>query len=256
MDIKNYFKMKGIEIEREQKYKEDSISAHAYHIGRNYLLLEGMIKKIKRAYQYENYYLNWIVTNPSHLKSIHKILKQLEANNLIYRYKFSSNLIELRVNPNSFCRAFFLGIWLEKYICQIFYTIITKELCNYFFNLDYEILSNVILRFPSKITKELDVLVRIYDSFYWVECKTGDFEYEINKYRSLKNYVGFEDDNSFLVVPYVCENYAQQLAELSGINIYNLYNNKLHVDLSKKLFSDLIHSNKKKVQLNIHDLSK
>lgn len=152
--------------------------------------------------------------------------KNFELYSLVQEAIFSNNLNDINLIKYSYNKAInrlylphneknelIKGKWFEHYTASIVFKIINK-LYTYYEELDFEILLNVLIESKSHKLYELDVVLRLEQFVYLIECKSGFFDYnEIKRYHQLIYSHQLPIENFFCVVFNIQTNYAEILSE-------------------------------------------
>ena len=151
--------------------------------------------------------------------------KSLYKNALLVEYRYSSGpvpTLTMRVQKDGAIINFITGHWMEIYV----YSMVREVLKNYagLYDIEVESYSNVQFMMNEKMVFELDILCFINSIPVWVECKTGEFQQHIVKYKKFASSNDISLENSFLVLAGVSADQAKNISDIHSYNVVNLNN--------------------------------
>ncbi|MBQ3682793.1 MAG: hypothetical protein II922_06905 [Succinimonas sp.] len=151
--------------------------------------------------------------------------KALYDNALLVEYRYSSGpvpTLTMRVQKDGAIINFITGHWMEIYV----YSVAREVLQNYagLYDIEVESYSNIQFMMNEKMVFELDILCFVNSIPVWVECKTGEFQQHIVKYKKFGSSNGIAPENSFLVLAGVSPEQAKNISDIHSYNVVNLNN--------------------------------
>ena len=151
--------------------------------------------------------------------------KALYDNALLVEYRYSSGpvpTLTMRVQKDGAIINFITGHWMEIFV----YNVARELLQNYaaLYDINVESYSNVQFMMNEKMVFELDILCFVNSTPVWVECKTGEFQQHIVKYKKFGSSNGIALENSFLVLAGVSADQARNISDIHSYNVVNLDN--------------------------------
>ena len=149
----------------------------------------------------------------------------LYRNALLVEYRYTSGVVPtltMRVQKDGAIINFITGHWMEIYV----YGIVREILSNYarLYSIEVETYSNIQFLMTQKETFELDVLSFVNGTPVWVECKTGEFQQSIVKYKKFGKRTSIAPEHSFLVLAGVSAEQARNITDIHRYNVINLDN--------------------------------
>lgn len=147
----------------------------------------------------------------------------LYRNALLVEYRYSSGAVPtltMRVQKDGAIINFITGHWMEIYV----YGMVREILDNYarLYSIEVETYSNVQFQMNQKETFELDVLSFVNGIPVWVECKTGEFQQSIVKYKTFGKRTGIAPEHSFLVLAGGTPEQARNITDIHRYNVISL----------------------------------
>lgn len=157
----------------------------AVAIGSDYKLLGEVCDRIRYAQQkeYTNASIHLSKKSKKDAKAIESFIKRLYDHSLVARIFSNKDEDSIRVvlqNAPS-VRRFFSGEWLEWYVLMIGLRICQER------NIEFSCARNMTFSFLPNEKRELDVFFLINKTQpIYIECKSGDFRQELDKYVALR----------------------------------------------------------------------
>jgi hypothetical protein len=193
----------------------------AVAIGTDYELLGEVCERIRYAQQKE---LN---TTLIHLdrrsteasKSIEAFVRQLHQYSLVARCipNKEEKSIRLVLQNAPSVRRFFAGEWLEWFALMTGLRICQER------KVEFSCARNLTLSFPPNEKRELDVFFLINKTRpLYIECKTGEFRQDLDKYISLKKRLGIEQKYFILCVVGLDSEQCKGLSAMHGMTFVNV----------------------------------
>jgi hypothetical protein len=171
----------------------------AVAIGNDYELLSEVCERIRYA-QLKEYTSNLIhldKKSKEDTKVIEAFVQRLYEHSLIARFisnKKDKNIRVVLQNAPS-VRRFFAGDWLEWFALMVGLRVCQER------DIKFSCARNMTLTFPSNENRELDVFFLINNSQpIYIECKTGDFRQDLDKYVALRKRLAIDQRYFILCV--------------------------------------------------------
>lgn len=193
----------------------------AVSIGSNYDLLGEVVERIRFAQQKEfnsiPIYLSKKSTDDA--KDIETFARRLHEYSLVARCvpnkEDNKILLVLQNAPN--VRRFFAGEWLEWFALMTGLRICQER------KVEFSCARNLTLSFPPNEKRELDVFFLINKTRpLYIECKTGEFRQDLDKYISLKKRLGIEQKHFILCVTDLNSEQCKGLSAMHGMTFVNV----------------------------------
>jgi hypothetical protein len=151
-------------------------------------------------------------------KSLVSFIKKLHEYSLVARYFVNKEDKTIRLvlqnAPN--VRRFFAGEWLEWYVLMTGLRICQER------KTVFSCARNLFLAFPPNEKRELDVFFLINKTKpLYIECKSGDFRQDLNKYVVLRKRLGIEQKFFILCVADIDPELAEGLSAMHGLTFVN-----------------------------------
>lgn len=132
-----------------------------------------------------------------------------------FQYQRSPQYILKALPPKSpEAIAFLTGKWLEIYVRLKFIDAVKNR------GIAYSYMQGVSIRLQNGDIFELDFLCEIEGVISWMECKTGEFQQHLERYRKFKNLMGLHTNHATLVISdkRADSDTRQKMRELYSIN--------------------------------------
>jgi hypothetical protein len=192
----------------------------AVAIGNDYELLGVVCEQIRYA-QLKEYTSNLIhleKKSKEDAKAIEVFVQRLYVHSLIARCisnKKEKNIRVVLQNAPS-VRRFFAGDWLEWFALMVGLRICQER------NINFSCARNMTLAFPSSENRELDVFFLINNNQpLYIECKTGDFRQDLDKYVALRKRLAIEQRYFILCVADLDSEQCKGLTAMYGMTFVN-----------------------------------
>jgi hypothetical protein len=192
----------------------------AVAIGNDYELLGVVCEQIRYS-QIKEYTSNLIhleKKSKEDAKAIEVFVQRLYEHSLIARYisnKKEKNIRVVLQNAPS-VRRFFAGDWLEWFALMVGLRICQER------NINFSCARNMTLAFPSNENRELDVFFLINNNQpLYIECKTGDFRQDLDKYVALRKRLAIEQRYFLLCVADLDNEQCKGLTAMYGMTFVN-----------------------------------
>ncbi|MGL5831867.1 MAG: hypothetical protein ACRC1Z_01390 [Waterburya sp.] len=229
-------------------------------LGENYVYLRKLYKKIKqRLNNGDSFRLSLINKTAQEISIITLFCQQLYKYTFLaqYRYNRETKTILATLNRTGDICSFFSGKWFERFVYLKVSQLLSQEGFDYQYSLNTQIITADGKDF------ELDILFAIGQEFFWIECKTGNYQNYINKYSQFRKSLGISKKNSLLVILDIDDRLANELTQMYEITVCNenLFLNHISKALSinfseqKKIESDLIVSAPRTIKIKRQTIS-
>lgn len=192
----------------------------AVAIGSDYELLGEVCERIRYA-QIKEYSSNVIYLDKKSkedAKAIEVFIQRLYDHSLIARFinnKKEKNVRIVLQNAPS-VRRFFAGDWLEWFALMVGLRICQEH------NTQYACARNMTLALSPNEHRELDVFFLINNSQpFYIECKTGDFRQDIDKYVALRKRLAIDQKYFILCVAGIDNETCKGLSAMHGMTFVN-----------------------------------
>lgn len=192
----------------------------AVAIGTDYELLSEVCERIRYA-QNKEFTSNLIYLDKKSkddAKAIEIFVQRLYEHSLIARCIVNKKEKNIRVvlqNAPS-VRRFFAGDWLEWFALMVGLRVCQER------KVSFSCARNMTLAFPSGENRELDVFFVINNSQpIYIECKTGDFRQDLDKYVALRKRLAIEQRYFILCVADLDSEQCKGMSAMYGMSFVN-----------------------------------
>ncbi len=194
------------------------------NIGQNFNLFKDVLSKISWAYAKKHNGINFDLTKYSQAEAqkINAICRSFYNYTLFSRYVYQkqSKTINLALQSAMPIRKFFLGEWLEWYVLNRILALIeqAKQRPN------FSCARSVNIQFQNNQDKhELDIVfVNQRKELFIIECKSGEYRQDLNKYLTLRKRLNLPADKFSILVTDVNEVQAQSMTAMYELNFITL----------------------------------
>ena len=192
----------------------------AIYMGTHYNMIGSIIQQIKYV-QGKNYTTVKIVLSKHSKEEIKQILdfcKKLHQFTFIARYNHvkKDNIIYLTIQDIPRIKNFFSGMWMEWFVLVKLMAFFKDN------SLNLPIVRGAKLTFQNKEKKELDIFfLNNQDVPFCIECKTGEFRQDLNKYFELRKKLGISKEHFLLCVFGLDKEQAESLTTMYEITLVN-----------------------------------
>jgi hypothetical protein len=192
-DIVEWFRRKGITATINARAVDTSgfFDEAAVTVGNDYELLGEVFERIRYAQQkeYNGAVLYLDKKTPEDAKALEAFARKLHEYSLVARYignKEEKN-VRLVLQNAPGVRRFFAGEWLEWFALMTGLRVCQDRQTN------FSCARNLTLAFPPDEKRELDAFFLLNKTRpLYIECKTGEFRPDLDKYVALKKRLGIE----------------------------------------------------------------
>ncbi len=197
-------------------------------IGDHYELLSGPIEQVCWAYRRDFTWINIDLgkREAQEANVINDAFRTFYGQSLFARYSYQKQKeqIGLTIQPAPAVRRFFDGGWLEWYV---FIEIVNRCLET---NRAFSCARGAKVEFQDETLRELDVAFLIDGRLpLFVECKTGEFRAEIDKYAKFKRRLGVDKAQFVMCCPELSNELAAGLTAMYELTFVNLSTLQGHV---------------------------
>ncbi len=226
--IAEWFKEKGIKAEINP-YAVDTTGFFdevALLLGKDFELLSIVSNQIKYIQNkgYENVKIDLSKKDTKEIQKITSFCKHLYDYSFVakYHYRKKEKMIWLNLQTAPKIREFFNGSWMEWLSLIRLLEFFCKEKIN------ISCSRNINISFPKGHSNELDLFFLLQSGTpIYIECKTGEFRHEIDKYLSLRKNLGIKKSQFIICVFGLSQEQTQGLTsmyDLTFVNENNLVN--------------------------------
>ena len=135
-------------------------------------------------------------------------------------------MIGLVLQPAQAIRAFFEGRWLEWYVFMQVPNLCVER------GAEFSCARNVEMGFLNDDHRELDVVFLLNKRFpIVIECKSGEFRPDIEKYVKLRRRLGLERDQVIICNPDLADDQASGLTAMYDLTFANLESLSQHINV-------------------------
>lgn len=209
---------KGRNIKTTFDYSAVDMSGYydeaAQKIGENYVIFQDIIGKIGWSYRKNHTGINLDLKKYSQQDagSINKICREFYSHTLFsgYSYQKQEKIIRLKLQSATPIYQFFTGGWLEWYALSTVLQVMSEKNIQMF-----SCARSAKVQFGNQDTHELDVLLLTprQDPII-IECKTGEYRRDINKYLDLRKRLGLSQQNFIMLVTDIDETQAKAFSSM------------------------------------------
>jgi hypothetical protein len=202
----------------------------ALKLGKQFDVLSGAVDQVRFAYRKDFSWLNIDLSKktPQEWQVIQDFFRELYGYSLFakYSYKRQTQMLGVAIQPAQTVRRFFEGGWLEWYVLVNLLSLCIER------NREFSCARNVKLEFQNEELRELDVAFLIGKRFpIIVECKTGEFRSEIEKYVKLRRRLGIDKAQFIICSPELTEEQATGLSAMYELTFVSLMSLKRHLEI-------------------------
>jgi hypothetical protein len=197
-------------------------------IGDGYALFSELMERVRFSYRKSFSWLNLELGNLSQkdAQAINSLCRQLYGHTFFARYVYQKQekIVRLTLQPAPAVRRFFEGGWLEWYA---FIELLTQMQTR---GRAYSCARGVKLTFANEDLHELDVVFLPQGQApICIECKSGEFRQDIEKYLKLKRRLGIERGRFIICATDLTDEQAIGLNSMYELTFVNLSSLKTHL---------------------------
>jgi len=192
----------------------------AIEIGNNFQVIEPIVKQIKyiQSKEYDTVKIYLSKNNNNEIKQITSFCKILYTYSFIARYNYQkkNQVIYLTLQEIPKIKSFFNGLWMEWYVLIKLLNLFEEQ------NITPPIARDINITFSNKEKNELDLFfLTTTQKPVIIECKTGEFRQDLNKYFSLRKKLNIPKENFILCVFGLSDEQTIGLTSMYDITITN-----------------------------------
>jgi hypothetical protein len=200
----------------------------AREIGDHYEALAGLMEQIRYAYRREFTWLNVDLSqyDPLVRQNVLAFCRELYGHTLFarYSYKQQTQVLGLGIQPAQSVRDFFTGGWLEWYALTTLLALCMKH------GREFSCARGSVITAQDGETRELDVVALVGGrTLLVIECKSGEFRGEIEKYVKLRQRLGIDRTQFMICNPELTDDQATGLGAMYGLTFVNLASLRTHL---------------------------
>lgn len=204
----------------------------ARQIGENYTLFANLLDRVCFAYRKSQNGINLELSGLSQKdgQAVNNLCRQLYEHTFFARYHYQKpeKIIRLTLQTAPAVRQFFDGGWLEWYVLIEIVSALKKR------GRSFSCARGVKVVFPNEDLHELDVVVLLDDqSLICIECKSGEFRRDIDKYLRLRKRLGLARSRFIICAADITDDQAKGLSAMYELTFVNL--NLLEKQLQNQL---------------------
>lgn len=202
----------------------------AREIGDHYGALAGLMEQIRFAYRREYTWLNVDMSqyDPLVRQNVLAFCRELYGHTLFarYSYKQQTQALGLGIQPANAVREFFTGGWLEWYALTTLLSLCLQH------GREYSCARGTVITGQNGESRELDVAALLGGrTLLVIECKTGEFRSEIEKYVKLRQRLGIDRSQFIICNPELSDEQANGLGTMYGLTFVNLASLRSHLSV-------------------------
>ena len=241
--LREFLQLRNIRIKTipPEDPADQVINALALFLGEHYDGLKRILATIKRHMQHGGFFTENIKNYPQQTVSdITQFCTSLHNVAFLEQYKYFKSpqyLIKAKTTTLSKAQNFFAGQWLERFVLQKVQSAVNQLAKEVGEELDFSYLLNPQITLPNGDDFEMDLLIQISNSFYWIEAKSGDYQQHIAKYAKMSTRLKLDRHHAIMVLTDVTSDKSENLSNLFGMTVYALH--QLEEGLTVALRKDL-----------------
>lgn len=200
----------------------------AVQIGDNYPLFGDIVEKIRWGQQKDvpNFSLKLGERSQKDGQAINAFCKQLYDHTFLakYYYQKPEKVGRATIQNAPAVRSFFAGEWLEWYVLMKLLTFFQEK------KRAFSCTRNLSVVFPNEDLHELDVFFLVDGTTpICIECKTGEFRQDLDKYQKLRKRLGIDRSQFILCSNSLTDEQAAGLSGMYDLSFVSLSGLPLHL---------------------------
>jgi hypothetical protein len=200
----------------------------AQALGKNHALFVELIQRVNWSYRKSHTGLNIDLAGVAQkdVQTLTTLCRQFYSHTLFARYHYQKQekVIRLSLQPAPKVRQFFEGAWLEWFALLELVDHLKER------KLGFSCARGVEVLFPNEDVHELDVVVLPNgQNPICIECKTGEFRREIDKYQRLRKRLGVERSRFIVCSTDISDEQATSLTAMYDLTFVNLSSLRRHL---------------------------
>lgn len=201
----------------------------AQMIGSHYELFGELVERVRWAYRKSHSWINLELGKLAQkdAQAINTLCRQLYSHTFFARYHYQKpeKIVRLTLQPAPAVRQFFDGGWLEWYAFMSLTGLLQEK------RKGFSCTRGARIVFPNEDLHELDVICLPAGSApICIECKSGEFRRDIDKYLHLRKRLGLEKNHFILCAADLTEEQATGLSAMYDLSFVNLQTLKPHLE--------------------------
>lgn len=220
--IIKWFKNKNITAEIDSGMMDTTgfFDEIAIGIGDDFNTIGPIISQIKyiQSKKYDTVKLALSKKSDKEIQAIVKFCNMLYAYSFVARYHFQKKekVIYLTLQEIPKIKSFFNGLWMEWFVLIKILNLFLEK------NITPAIARNVNITFSNNDKNELDIFfINNHNNPVCIECKTGEFRQDLNKYFSLRKKLDIKKENFILCIFGLSDEQAKGLTSMYEITLVN-----------------------------------
>jgi hypothetical protein len=190
-------------------------------LGNNFAMFGELLDRIRYAYRNSHSGLNLELANLSQkdAQALNNLCRQFHSHTLFatYRYQKPEKIVRLTLQTATTVRQFFDGGWLEWLALVELLEQLKAKKC------PFSCARGVKVVFPNEDLHEIDVMALVNDQTpIYIECKTGEFRREIDKFLRLKKRLNLSRSQFIICASDLTEEQASGLTAMYDLTFANL----------------------------------
>lgn len=221
--IEQWLKSRQIEAQFDHSNVDTSgyFDEAAQQLGRGYALFGELIQRVAYAYRKSHTGLNLDLTHSDQkdIQALTTLCRQLYSHTLFARYNYQKveKVVRLSLQPAPKVRQFFEGAWLEWYALLELLEVLQQR------GLAFSCARSVKVLFPNEDVHELDVVALPHGQApICIECKSGEFRRDIDKYQRLRKRLGIERSRFVICSTDITDEQAKNLSAMYDLSFVSL----------------------------------
>lgn len=221
--LEKWLKSRQIEAQFDHSTVDTSgyFDEAAQQLGRRHELFGELVQRVAYAYRKSHTGLNIDLNGVAQkdIQALTTLCRQLYSHTLFARYVYQKQekVIRLTLQSAPKVRQFFEGAWLEWYALLELLEVMTKR------RLAFSCARSVKVLFPNEDVHELDVVaLPAGQSPICIECKTGEFRRDIDKYQRLRKRLGIERNRFIVCATDITDEQAASLSAMYDLTFVSL----------------------------------
>ncbi len=220
--IINWFNKRYIQVNVDPKMMDTTgfFDEVALYMGNNFDTIGPIVNQVKyiQSKKYDSVKITLSKNNDKEIKQIIEFCKMLHDYSFIARYNFQKKdqIIYLTLQNIPKIKNFFNGLWMEWFVLIQMMSFFKED------NITLPIIRGANITFQNNDKNELDIFfINNQDEPICIECKTGDFRQDLNKYFLLQKTLGIKKENFILCVFGLEEEQAKGITSMFDITLVN-----------------------------------
>jgi len=224
--LKQWFKTRQIEAQFDYNNVDTTgfFDDAARALGDNFALFSELLDRIRYAYRNSHSGLNLELANVSQkdAQALTTLCRQFYSHTLFARYNYQKpeKIVHLTLQTATTVRQFFEGGWLEWLVLVELLEQLKAKKCA------FSCARGVKVVFPNEDLHEIDVMALVETQSgqtpIYIECKTGEFRREIDKFLRLKKRLGIPRQQFIICASDLSDEQAAGLSAMYELTFVNL----------------------------------